>query len=116
MLSLFTRSAVKTVVPRSDVYKSAKEFLLELEIPGVRKEDVIMESISEKLVIKAKKSVSTFEEFEKIHSKRNFTPFECEIDLPNDVDSERIEGSCINGVLTVRIPRKTQKSVEIKVQ
>ncbi|GAB5466273.1 MAG: hypothetical protein Kapaf2KO_17090 [Candidatus Kapaibacteriales bacterium] len=104
--------------PRVDIKENEEKFFLQMEIPGVEKEDISM-TVTDKNTLEItgeKKGIQT--EDKTIRSERGFGKFKCEFILAENVDTESVEAEYKNGVLYVSMTKKqpVKKNIEIKVQ
>ena len=102
------------IVPAMDLAEKESHFVLSVDLPGVKKEDLQIEVDANILSIKGerKKQQETSE-----YSERSFGPFERKIQLPQSVKTEDIEARFENGVLELAIPKertRAKTTVEIK--
>ena len=79
-------------------------YSIQMEIPGIEKEDVLIECENEMLNIsrvikKDEKPNEQFNRFDVIDINRSFY-------LPDDVDAKKIDAQLKNGILEITIPRK----------
>lgn len=89
-----------------DVKEKDKEYLLEVEIPGVEKEDIYLEVKDDILSISVEREEEINEESENyIRRERQFGSFKRSFYVDN-VDQENIKAKFKNGVLKVRLPKK----------
>ena len=91
--------------PVADVVKTSEEFLIEVELPGIRRESVSLEVEGSKLVLAGVRPKAG--ELERGRFRRmegEYGEFRRTFPLPPDVDLERIEATLSNGVLEVRLP------------
>jgi HSP20 family protein len=102
--------------PFVDLEEHDDSYVLEAELPGVRRDDVDIELIGNDLTI-----TGELKEKERTGIVRRRTRrtgrFEYRVTLPEQVDAEQIEASLSEGVLTVRVPkseRAQRKKIEIK--
>ncbi len=97
-------------VPSLDIYSTQSEMVVEIEVPGVRKEDIEVAIKENTLIIKGMK-YECFNE-KKVHyicMERAFGKLFRSIVLPCAVDSRRIKAVYDNGLLIIRIPRVTDR-------
>jgi len=92
--------------PPIDVRESDKETVIEVGLPGMKKEDIEVSISNGALIIKAERR----EEKEKNRGgfyslARSFSVFERTIPLPDDVDIDHVEGSFKRGVLRLILPK-----------
>jgi HSP20 family protein len=102
--------------PLVDIEERDDAYVLEAELPGVRREDVDVELIGNELSItgelKGKERTGTLR-----RRVRRTGRFDYRVTLPDQVEGDRIEASLADGVLTVRAPkseRAQRKKIEIK--
>jgi len=90
-----------------------KEYLVKVELPGFKPEEVKMELIGDRLTVEAEHTEPAEkpeEKSERIYAKRVLT-------LPTEVEAEKVEVFYRNGVLEVHLPRKPEtvaRKIELK--
>jgi HSP20 family protein len=93
-------------LPPADVIERDKEYLVKVDLPEVRKEDVKVTVDAGVLLIKGERKVEKEVKGEKVHrTERYFGTFERSFELPDDVDPKGIHAECKDGVLMVTLPR-----------
>ena len=93
-------------MPLADVIEREKEYLIKVDLPDVRKEDVKVLFDDGVLTIKGERKVEKEEKGEKLHrTERFFGMFERSFVLPDDVDPKLIRAESKDGVLMVHIPK-----------
>jgi HSP20 family protein len=104
--------------PLADLSETDDGYLVEVEVPGVKREDISIEVAGNELTISGE-----FEEKEKVGWFRSRTRrtgrFEYRAVLPQDVDTDRISANLAEGVLTVTVPKAaaaTRRRIEIAAQ
>ena len=97
--------------PKIDVLSDDKSYTLQAEIPGVDADKVKLEVKNGALILSGEKLTEKVEGDPKTKhvTERSFGSFYRELTLPEDADSDKISASHKDGVLSVHIPRKTQK-------
>ena len=91
-----------------EVYETPSELVVKVELPGVKKEDTEVVIRDNYLIVKAEKKEETEENKEHVHIKeRIYGKFERIIPLPTDVDTDKAKASFKNGVLEIRLPKKS---------
>ncbi len=106
--------------PSVDVVENDVDFTVNVELPGVSKDDVKITVADGVLTIKGEKKQLTErkgENYQRI--ERSFGSFERSFTLPTAVRSEKIEANFSNGILTISIPKEEQpkpKEIEVKVK
>jgi HSP20 family protein len=93
--------------PPVDIEETEDAWVIEAEVPGVRREDVHVDVQDNELAI-----TGEIKERERTGILRRRTrktgEFEFRVTLPGQVDAERIDANLRDGVLTVRIPKPEQ--------
>jgi len=106
--------------PVADIAEADKDFLVRLDVPGVKPEEVQVFAADGMLHIKGERTVEKKTEGEKQHRCEVFYgTFERAFDLPDNVDSTAITAECRDGVLRIRLPKKAAevaRPVKISVQ
>jgi len=99
------RRAEQPTVP-VDVLDQGDELRLSLDLPGYRREDVVIEIDGRQLVLRGERPEPALAEGETaVHRERRFGRFERSFTLGFGVDREKIAADLANGVLTVRLPK-----------
>ena len=98
-----------TTAPAINVKEFDKEFLIEIAVPGMTKEDFkIHVNAKNQLVVSVeKKQESTDDEKAAKFLRRefNYTRFEQTLLLPENVDREAITAKAKHGVLKIKLPK-----------
>jgi HSP20 family protein len=98
----------------SSMKESDKAYLISIDLPGMDKKDISIETINNHLVISGERK----EESEsKEGSKKSYRQFNQSFSLPNDANLEAITATSANGVLKITVPKtgkKVSKKIEIK--
>jgi HSP20 family protein len=103
MVSAYSASSMK---------ETDKAYLINIDLPGMDKKDISIETINNRLVISGERK----EESEgKEGSKKSYRQFNQSFSLPNDANLEAISATSTNGVLKITVP-KTGKKVSKKIE
>ncbi|KAF7316178.1 SHSP domain-containing protein [Mycena indigotica] len=110
--------AVQAFRPKMDLHENAASNTVTatFELPGIKKEDVHIETSPGRLRISAESKIS--EEHEKdgyAIRERRFGKFSRTLQLPNGVKEEEIKASMDNGVLTVTFPKTAAEQTPKKI-
>lgn len=108
--------------PVSDLYETDKEFIAEVDIPGVDKKDIKVNVTEDAIEIKAEKKNELKQEDKKkgmFRLERSFAGFYRNFPLPHNVYSEKANAEYKDGVLKITVPKmkveeKKKKLLEIK--
>ncbi len=94
--------------PKMDVSETDKEITIEIELPGLKPEDVNVTLERGVLNISGEKQSEKEEKGRRFHRvERSYGSFYRSIPLPSEVEEDKIEASFKHGVLKVKLP-KTQ--------
>jgi HSP20 family protein len=102
--------------PTVDVAEDENSITVRAEVPGCNAEDIDISVFGNTMTISGEKKLKE-EKKEKgyYHVESSYGSFRRELTLPTDVDSEKIEATCKEGILSVNLP-KTAKAKAIKVK
>ncbi len=120
--SFFSTPSLSTerFVPKCNIEEKRNHYLVEVEIPGVDPNDVVIELDGNVLTIKGerKRKIETEDEDNKMHViEQSYGSFYRSFTLPDNVDAEQIDAKNKNGILTIKLPKKKGSSprrIEIK--
>ncbi len=102
--------------PLVDIEEADDAYLVEAELPGVRREDVNIELVGNELTITGE--VKQRERKGALRKQTRRTGrFEYRVSLPTQVDADKIDAGLKDGVLTVRVPkseRAQRRKIEVK--
>ena len=102
--------------PQADIWEKENEICLELELPGIKKEEVDISYVNGELTIEAKrttrkteeKSEYEYSEFENVSFYRSFT-------LEDNIEEDKIQAKLENGILQVKLPLKVSPKKQISI-
>jgi len=93
--------------PAVDVSESASELRLEIELPGIRPDDVEITAENNVMTVRGEKRGERTEgEDSRYHLvERSYGSFTRSFQLPQGLDESKIEAEANNGILSIRIPK-----------
>ena len=93
--------------PAVNIHETDQELTFAVELPGVRLEDIAVSAINGVLTIQGERTENAKEGEDRRYYlvERNYGSFMRRFQLPQGVDSERIEADVEQGILQVRIPK-----------
>lgn len=92
--------------PDADVLEKDDAYVIRLDLPGIRREDLDVQVYEDRLVITGERQGEIREEREQyVRSERYAGRFRRVLPLPSDVDADRIRAVLRNGVLEVTLPK-----------
>ncbi|MDW8205023.1 MAG: Hsp20/alpha crystallin family protein [Cytophagales bacterium] len=98
-------------VPAANIKETPDEFIVELAVPGLKKEDFNVQVEENVLRISASKQSEseTTDEKTTVHRREfSFHAFERSFRLPKSADGEKISASYQDGVLKLNIPKREE--------
>jgi len=95
-------------IPPTNIFKSDDGYVLEIAVPGFKKEEIDISLKDSKLSIKGKSEVT--EEVEAKFVQRGFTKksFDLSFGLSEQIDQETIDAKIENGVLKITLRYKAE--------
>ena len=101
--------------PLADIEESEDAYTVELELPGVKKDDISVEVSGRRLVVSGERK-----ERERVGILRRRTRsvgrFHYEVSLPSALDEDGVDASLSDGVLSLRVPKAaSERPRRIKV-
>jgi HSP20 family protein len=104
--------------PAIDVVDKDESVLVKAEVPGCKAEDISLAVHGDTLTISGRKEERAEKKEEGCYRlERRYGDFKREITLPAEVDVNRVEAVCRDGVLTVTLPKIEKaavKKIEVK--
>ena len=94
--------------PAVDVAETDKELRLDLELPGIRPEDVEVTADNGVLTVRGQKNSERKEgdDESRYHLvERSYGSFMRSFQLPQGLDESKIQADCEHGILSIRIPK-----------
>lgn len=91
--------------PATDVRETDTEFVFDVEVPGVAREDISVVATGNRLAITGELKRDEETEGRYHRRTRRSGKFSYSVTLPRDVDTDRVEATLESGVLTVRVPK-----------
>ena len=105
--------------PLVDITEDEKEYLIQAELPDMKKEDVRLTVENGVLAISGERKFEKEEKGRKYHRiERAYGSFVRSFSLPEDADGSKVTADFKDGMLQVRLPKSVKakpKAVEIKI-
>ncbi len=106
--------------PLVDVTENDHSYLLNVELPGVSRNDVKIVVQDNQLTIRGEKKQEKESKNSNYHRvERSYGSFQRTFTLPTTVKAEKIEANYNDGVLTITVPKAEEakaKEIEVKVK
>lgn len=100
---------------KTNIYETDSEYIFQMELPGVSKQEATLQIKENVLTVKGTKSETKFEtDLVSQKTERKFGEFRTSFSLPENLDLEKVKASFKDGVLHITIPKltKTQANEE----
>jgi HSP20 family protein len=105
-------------MPAVDVAENDHAYVVTVELPGAKREDVNLEVHENVLSIRGEKKSEREERSEKRHFvERMYGSFSRSFTLPANADAEHVKATFRDGVLTIEVPKTEEakpKTIDIK--
>ncbi len=104
--------------PALDVAETKNQIIVKAEVPGMEPKDIDISLSGGMLTIKGEKKQEREEKEEDYHViERSYGSFTRSVQLPKEVQSDKITASYKNGVLKITLPKSEEaKKKEIKIK
>ncbi len=106
--------------PKFDISEKGNQFIIETEVPGVKKENLKITLQDNILTIEGeKKNVNKVDERKYFLTERTYGSFKKSFALPEEVDSDKVNAKFSDGVLTITLDKveeeaPVEKVIEVK--
>lgn len=104
--------------PPVDIYETDENFIINIELPGMEKEDISLTLSDDVLIIKGvrENGRSRSEEISYYHMEMNYGPFERRIRIPRNIDHDKMEVTYENGILIIELPLQIRVMKKIEIE
>ena len=115
-MPMFSRKEMKEFnsIMKTDVKETEKNYILDVDLPGFKKEDVNLNLENGYLTISAKREHKVDNENRKenfVRRERSFGQFS-RSSYVGDVEQDEIEAHLENGILTIKLPKEEEKKAK----
>lgn len=97
-------SAWQAWSPMADVSETEDAYVVEAEVPGVKRADINVDLAGRQLTISGERKEKERQGWFRYRTRR-VGRFHYSVTLPQDVDADKIDAKLADGVLTVRAPK-----------
>ncbi len=103
--------------PRVNISENDNEYVLELDVPGIKKEDIKISLKENRLMIEGERKYKKEKEDRNwVRREAFYGKFQRSFLLPNDVDSGKTDAKFKDGVLTITLAKREEsKPREISI-
>ncbi len=104
-------------LPPVDIYDDGEALVVEMDLPGLRKEDIEISITEDTLTVRGERRRPEGEERRYARSERVFGPFERSFAINLPIKADEVKASYENGVLILRLPKaESEGPRRIKVE
>jgi HSP20 family protein len=94
------------VFPLTNVTEDKDNYYIRAELPGVKADDLDISVTAEGVSISGERKILAEGEDARYHRReRNAGKFSRMLNLPGHIDTQKVEASCSDGILTVVLPK-----------
>jgi HSP20 family protein len=105
-------------MPSVDVSETGKEVIVNAEVPGMEPKDIDISLSGNMLTLKGERKREEEKKGESFHRvERSYGAFTRTIQLPAEVDADKVDATYKDGVLKIRMPKTKEepvKKIEVK--
>jgi len=91
--------------PPLNVFRKGEDIVIIAEVPGVKKSDLKIEAKGSTIRIAGSKSIEFAKEASVHRLERRAGNFDRALTLPIEIDADRIQAECRDGILALYLPR-----------
>jgi len=104
-------------MPLVDIYETDEELVLLIELPGVKKEDIVLNVSSNAIEVSAELTEEKEEKVKRYHKKeRIIRRYYRNITLPVKVSTEDVRAKYENGMLVVRLKKEIGEKKRVRIE
>ncbi len=105
------------ISPNVDIFDRQGEIVIQVELPGVKKDDIDLTLTDDRLIVKGEiKKPEGIKDEDYILNERRYGAFTRTINLPPDIDKSSVKAGLKDGILEIVLTRKAEaKPKEIKI-
>jgi HSP20 family protein len=104
-------------VPLADVVETPEAYVVEVELPGLGRDDVVVQTQGDELVVRGERRPDLGSRPESFHRlERRYGPFSRSFRFTEEVDSDRVTADFEDGLLRLQVPKARARSMKVKVE
>lgn len=112
-----TGGSAYSFVPRVDIVENEKAFEIHVAVPGMNKEDFIIDLKDNYLTISGERKFEQEKKESNFHSiETQYGSFGRSFALPENVDAANITAAYVNGILQITVPKDEKKTLKTTIK
>jgi HSP20 family protein len=109
--------SAKQFTPAVDIAEDENQFEIHVSVPGMNKSDFNLDLTDGRLTISGERKMEEKKEGKNFHTiETNYGAFSRSFFVPETVETEKIEASYQDGLLTVILPKTEKKTNKSKIE
>ena len=100
---------------RTDIYEQDDAYIVHTEVPGLRQEDIEVTATTNSIEIQAKRDFELPEYFVTEDKKSRNISFRRTFRFRKNLDDKAISAKVNNGLLVIRLPKKSARKIPVSV-
>ena len=110
------RERATALLPAVDIFEDAHQITVQAEMPGVSRDKLNVQADRNELLIEGEMEIDMPQRMAALYADLQTTKYRRTFVLSGELETERIEASLKDGLLTVRIPKRVEfRTRKIKV-
>jgi HSP20 family molecular chaperone IbpA len=112
-----SREEAPVLAPAVDIFETAQGIIVQADMPGVSKQGLSIQADRNNLVIEGEASIEVPQGMEAVHADVQATRYRRNFALSGELDTERIDATLKDGVVTVTIPKRAEfrpRKIEVR--
>jgi HSP20 family protein len=103
-------------VPLADVVEGPEAYVVEVELPGLGKDDVVVQAQGDELIVRGERRPDVGSRPDSFHRiERRYGPFARSFRFSEEVDPDLIKADFEDGLLRLQVPKARARSTKVKV-
>jgi HSP20 family protein len=108
---------MRAFLPTTDIFETDEALTLQLEMPGVDRENIEINVENGVLVVEGKINFSKYERLQPIYSEYNIGPFRRSFRISSRINQDKIRAEMQDGLITLVLPKSEEakpRRIEVK--
>lgn len=110
--SFFDEIEPLSMSPACDLEETDSHFIITVELPGVRREDIKLQAVGNLITISGERNREPAKRSQTQPMERFWGQFSRSFSLPYDTDADKITANYENGILTILVPKSENAKIK----